>query len=222
MPPLSVRMPRSRWLTVIFGRRRLSTWQRIVLASLALVIPAVAGLVGLDLPALPSSAGQAAPMLGDGRPSRGAPPQRVAGNINDTLRILDGDSLVFASHDGEIRVRLHGIDAPESNQTCRDGQNTSWACGSEATAALRRAVGHDTITCTHRDTDRYNRMIAVCTVESLDLNAWMVANGWAVAYRTYALDYVAPEAQARNRQLGIWRGPFDMPWAWRRGDRVYQ
>ena len=45
----------------------------------------------------------------------------------------------------------------------------------------------------------------------------MVANGWALAYRQYSLDYVDEEAAAQNAQAGLWSGEFVPPWEWRRG-----
>ena len=48
-----------------------------------------------------------------------------------------------------------------------------------------------------------------------DLNRWMVATGWVVAYRKYSLDYVADEERAKRAKLGIWSGSFEMPWDWR-------
>ena len=64
--------------------------------------------------------------------------------------------------------------------------------------------------------DRYLRLIATCWHGSEDLGAWMVAHGWAVAYRRYSLKYVGQEEQARMAKLGLWQGAFDMPWDWRR------
>ena len=48
------------------------------------------------------------------------------------------------------------------------------------------------------------------------MNAWMVRQGWAVAYRRYSTDYVSQENEAKSERLGIWRGEFVMPWKWRR------
>jgi endonuclease YncB( thermonuclease family) len=45
-----------------------------------------------------------------------------------------------------------------------------------------------------------------------DLNRWMVANGWAVAYRRYSVDYVADEDAARRKRINMWSGDFEMPW----------
>ena len=59
------------------------------------------------------------------------------------------------------RVRLEGIDAPESRQTCKRG-GERYACGQEATSALRMKIGAAVITCKGDTRDRYKRLIAVC------------------------------------------------------------
>ncbi len=63
-------------------------------------------------------------------------------------------------------------------------------------------------------------LVAVCWIGSDNLNAWMVFQGWAVAYRRFSTDYVLHEDSAKNARRGIWRGRFIMPWKWRRGDRL--
>jgi endonuclease YncB( thermonuclease family) len=63
--------------------------------------------------------------------------------------------------------------------------------------------------------ERDGRIIAICFKGSEDLNRWMVASGWAVAYRKYSLDYVAVEERAHLAKAGIWSGTFKMPWDWR-------
>ena len=63
-------------------------------------------------------------------------------------------------------------------------------------------------------------MIAVCYHQDEDLNGWMVATGWAVAYRRYSNDYVDLEGEARAAKRGIWSSRFVMPWDWRRGERI--
>ncbi len=76
------------------------------------------------------------------------------------------------------------------------------------------------VTCEDLDRDRYKRIIGRCAVGGEDLEKWMVANGWALAYRRYSLDYVAEEADARAVRRGIWAGEFIPPWEWRRGKRL--
>ncbi len=126
-------------------------------------------------------------------------------------KITDGDTIRI----GNTRIRLHGIDAPEAKQTCASGDK-EWRCGWEATNALANIVGKHWVTCSKRGVDRYRRVVAVCRAGPIDLNAWMVSNGWAVAYRKYSMDYVRDEADAKAGRKGMWRGEFVMPWDWRR------
>ena len=129
------------------------------------------------------------------------------------IRVIDADTVDI---DG-TRYRLLGIDAPEARQTCRAWGRT-WDCGAAATEALMsRAAG---MGCNGSETDRFGRVIGVCSSGGEDLNAWLVANGWALAYRQYAEDYVSEEEQARSNRRGIHRGAFIEPWNWRRGERL--
>ena len=111
--------------------------------------------------------------------------------ISGVAFVIDGDTLKIAPE----RIRLHGIDAPESAQSCRAGGKT-WACGEAATRALRERIAGRPVECAERDRDRYGRIVAVCRVDGADVNAWMVEQGWAVAYRKYSTDYVSHETAA--------------------------
>jgi endonuclease YncB( thermonuclease family) len=126
---------------------------------------------------------------------------------------IDGDTIEIA---GE-RVRLHGIDAPESDQECTDATGATSRCGELATQALRALIDGQTVSCQQSDTDKYGRIVAVCRRGEVDLNATMVREGWAVAYVEYATDYVAEEAQAKRDRRGIWGGKFIVPAAYRKG-----
>lgn len=130
--------------------------------------------------------------------------------------VIDGDTIEIHG----TRIRLHGIDAPESAQLCQRPDGVSWRCGQQAALALQDYIGRRTVACVKRDTDRYGRIIGRCSVGGVDLNAWMVESGWAVAYRGYATDYVNEEQRARAARVGIWSGAFVMPWDWRRGQRL--
>ena len=143
----------------------------------------------------------------------GLPPAHA--QLAGRASVTDGDTVRVA---GE-RVRLHGIDAPESKQTCVAG-GSRWRCGAEATRALARRIGGRPIACEERDRDRYGRIVAVCRVRGEDLNRWMVRQGWALAYRHYSMDYVPDERAARAAKRGLWRGDFVPPWRWRKGERI--
>ena len=79
--------------------------------------------------------------------------------------VTDGDTLVIRG----VKVRLHGIDAPESTQQClRTGK--TYGCGREAASALADLVRNKTVTCIRKDTDRYGRLVGVCTVGGTEVN----------------------------------------------------
>lgn len=142
-----------------------------------------------------------------------------AANLSEPLAgrasVIDGDTLEIHG----VRIRLHGIDAPEGGQTCLVRQEKN-RCGQRAALALADKIGEATVLCEPRDIDRYNRVVAVCHAKGKDLNGWMVASGWALAYRHYSSDYIAEEEAAAAAKRGIWQGEFVPPWDWRRGSRL--
>jgi endonuclease YncB( thermonuclease family) len=136
-------------------------------------------------------------------------------DVTGPARVIDGDTIEVQGQ----RIRLHGIDAPESRQLCRlDGK--PWQCGEAATNALAEKIASRPVTCEDLGRDRYERIIARCAVAGEDIESWMVVNGWAVAYRRFSLDYVEQEADAQAARRGIWAGEFVKPWEWRRGKRI--
>ena len=72
------------------------------------------------------------------------------------------------------------------------------------------------MTCEDLGRDRYDRIIARCTVAGEDLGAWMVSQGLALAYRRYSLDYVHEEVGAQAARRRIWASEFVKPWEWRK------
>lgn len=136
-------------------------------------------------------------------------------SANQRNCVIDGDTIEIR---GE-RIRFHGIDAPESRQTCV-ARGQVWRCGRKAAIALADFIGRSPVRCEKRGTDRYGRTIAACHVRGDDVEQWMVLNGWALAYRRYSRDYVAHEQAAQAAHAGIWRGEFVPPWEWRQGKRL--
>lgn len=142
----------------------------------------------------------------------GGKARAIPAQINGTPLVLDGDSLDF---DG-LRVRLFGIDAFEREQACRREDGSTYPCGQLAREALVIAIARNPVSCTRRDIDRYNRMVAVCRTKDGDLAARLVLDGSALAYRQYSTDYVDEEEAAKRQRRGAWGGTFDAPWDFRR------
>ncbi|MCJ2115029.1 thermonuclease family protein [Methylobacterium sp. J-001] len=80
-------------------------------------------------------------------------------------------------------------------------------------------IGEANVSCEPRDIDCYGRTVAVSRKGSEDLNAWMVSQGHALAFRRYSAAYVAIEGQASAAKRGIWAGTFEDPSDWRRRKR---
>tara|TARA_B100001057_G_scaffold328291_1_gene328618 strand:+ start:982 stop:1461 length:480 start_codon:yes stop_codon:yes gene_type:complete len=134
--------------------------------------------------------------------------------IYGKANIIDGDTV----HINGNKIRLHAIDAPEINQKCSKNK-ISWNCGIDATKFLKKIIGNEKISCETNAKDRYNRFIGVCYKNEIDLNSEMVANGWAIAYRYYSLDYINQEEQAKKEKKGIWIGEFEEPYLFRKKNK---
>jgi endonuclease YncB( thermonuclease family) len=171
------------------ARHGLPSWRALLAINVALA----AICVGLFLGYEPVASTSSAPIVGQ-------------------ASIIDGDTIRLV---GE-RIRLHGIDAPETAQLCRDKYGFTYACGASARAALSDKIGMAAVQCEGRGFDRYGRTIGVCRVDGGDLSAWLVRNGWAVAYLDYGgWAYAVAEIEARIGQRGIWAGEFTRPDKWR-------
>mgnify|MGYP000670270086 CR=1 FL=1 len=144
------------------------------------------------------------------------PAAAQARTIEGVPYVIDGDTLDIQGQ----RVRLFGINAPESKQACGNA-GEQWSCGQAATEALRQIVGRQAVSCQVRDTDAYGRSVSTCVTRSgEDLSAAMVERGMANAYRRYSTAYVGLENQARADGVGVWSGDYVDPETYRHGGAV--
>lgn len=129
--------------------------------------------------------------------------------------VQDGDTITVLTSDKEsFRVRLVEIDAPESGQPY----------GQRAKLALSALVFGKDVTVDVQGTDRYGRKLGRVFHGEIDVNAAMVRDGFAWAYRAYLTDerLLGIEGEARREQRGLWSLPASErvpPWEWRRKRR---
>ncbi|WP_223380893.1 thermonuclease family protein [Nitratidesulfovibrio sp. SRB-5] len=130
--------------------------------------------------------------------------------------VSDGDTVtVLSSSHEQIRVRLYGIDAPESEQSF----------GAKSKQSLSGLLFGKMVEVDEVDVDRYGRVVARLHVGQVDINAEQVRRGMAWVYDSYCRDVVCVdwrrlEGAARGSSLGLWGDPRPMPpWEWRKSKR---
>lgn len=145
----------------------------------------------------------------------------------ETLRgmvkaVHDGDTVVLVGRGtGRVTVRLYGVDAPETRKPDSPGQ----PFGSQAKRVLMFKVLGKEVTAEVQDRDQYGRTVGVLKLAGRDINAEMVTEGMAWAYRQflqgpYASRYIQLEEQARRQRRGLWRDSNPQPpWEFRRGQK---
>ena len=122
-----------------------------------------------------------------------------ASELRGTARAIDGDTLRI----GDARIRLHGIDAPETDQLCQTEQGADWACGEWVTSVVKDRLDGETVRCQLLDKDRYGRHVGKCFLNDVDIAEWLVGDGLAFAYRRYSMDYDLTEKGAVVHDVGL-------------------
>jgi len=127
--------------------------------------------------------------------------------------IADGDTITVLrdGHD-QVKIRLYGIDAPESGQSF----------GKASKQNLSSMVYGQSVQIEAMDTDRYGRTVARIFVDGEDVNAAQLQTGHAWLYRQYCKGWLCDEwagleAEARSSGAGLWADKDPTPpWQWRR------
>ena len=147
----------------------------------------------------------------------------LAQEIIGIPKIVDGDTIYINNY----KIRLEGIDAPEIQQKCKKEKlkissiigytfYEDYYCGKHSKENLIAKVKGSKIKCISFTKDRYKRYLAKCFKGKINLNQWMVRNGYAVAYRRYSKEYIPDEDFAKENKLGLWQGKFLNPEKWRK------
>ena len=145
--------------------------------------------------------------------SSGVAGDRLA--VRGPAHVVDGDTFVI---DGK-RIRLHGIDAVEGDQHCGGEGSPMWPCGKWVTAEVTARYEGRILECFQTDTDRYDRIVAICMDGSRELNRDLVRGGLAFAFPKYSDRYIRDEAFARRVRAGLFGTGVTRPAAFRQAAR---
>jgi endonuclease YncB( thermonuclease family) len=122
------------------------------------------------------------------------------------VAIADGDTItVLDSSDTQHRIRLAGIDAPESHQ----------AFGEQSRLSLSAMIFGKGVTVTYQKIDQYGRLVGKIVLDGTDINLEQIKAGMAWHYKFYEDEqtpedrdaYAKAEAEARAARRGLWQDP---------------
>lgn len=130
-----------------------------------------------------------------------------ASEIAGPAKVVDSSTIEINGQ----RIMLFGVDSVMRKQDCTmDGK--AWACWASSVRDLQTLVDQGPATCnTVGDPDSYGRVLARCTINGQSLNEQLVRRGYAVARPSETNDYMAAEAEAKEKKLGLWQGQFMRP-----------
>jgi micrococcal nuclease len=129
------------------------------------------------------------------------------------VSVTDGDTIkVYNAEQGQVKVRLYGIDTPEKGQPY----------GKAAGKHLASLIAGATVEVESVAKDRYGRTVGIVWGSGTNINQEMVKAGYAWVYSRYCdkpfCEYwLALESEARQDKKGLWQEPNPVPpWEWRR------
>lgn len=124
--------------------------------------------------------------------------------VGRVVGVSDGDTItVLDSSKTQHKVRLEGIDAPESHQ----------AFGARAKQALSERVFGKDVRVAVKGRDRYGRELGHVYVGEQWINRELIASGFAWHYKQYSssAELAAAEISARAAAAGLWSGSDPVP-----------
>lgn len=113
------------------------------------------------------------------------------------LRVIDGDTIEFLNNQENkiYKLRLFGIDAPESKQSY----------GKESKEYLESLITKQDIRIQIKSKDKYQRLVGIIFLGKKDINKELVRAGFAHSYDDFSLRYLSSENYAKKNKLGLWQ-----------------
>jgi endonuclease YncB( thermonuclease family) len=143
--------------------------------------------------------------------------QAQAAQITGRAKAIDSTTIQI----GDKRVMLFGIDSVMRKQLCvLDGK--PWQCWAVVVKGLQGLLDQGPLTCdVVGEPDVFGRLLARCSVNDQNVNEELVSQGFAIARTNESTDYVAAEAAAKEKKLGLWQGQFVRPTDFRRTAGIF-
>jgi micrococcal nuclease len=136
--------------------------------------------------------------------------ERLTGKV---VGVTDGDTVTLLVNQTPLKIRLYGIDAPETKQSY----------GNKSKQALASMVFGKVITLKKTGNDKYGRTLGIIHYRDTDVNAKMIEGGWAWHYKHYNDEsrLASLETKAKEAKLGLWAESQPIaPWEFRRQPRT--
>jgi endonuclease YncB( thermonuclease family) len=138
------------------------------------------------------------------------------------ISVADGDTVTVRDAAQQVhKIRLAGIDAPESRQPY----------GQRARQSLSEMVAGQWVEVDYDKADRYGRLVGKVQVDGVDVNLEQLRRGLAWHYKRYEEEqspedrqvYAQAERRAQAEYLGLWRDRQPQaPWDYRKLQRTTQ
>lgn len=128
------------------------------------------------------------------------------------ISIADGDTFTILIDKKELKIRLHGIDCPESSQDF----------GNVAKQYLSNLIFGKTVRVKEMDVDRYGRTIGMVFHGAANINEELLKAGMAWHYKQYDKNekWAKIELEAKESKMGLWIQPNPKaPWIFRKEQR---
>lgn len=126
--------------------------------------------------------------------------------------MIDGDTLKIDNQS----IHLYGIDAAESEQTCKR-KELIYNCGREAANKLAAITAGKIVSCLPKTTDQDGQVVGLCSVGETELNKWMVVQGLALSsLEDSGMRYKQDQQQAIKLKRGLHSGSYQLPWEYRK------
>jgi endonuclease YncB( thermonuclease family) len=141
---------------------------------------------------------------------------RKAGKLKSgkVVNISDGDTFKLLIEGNQtVRVRLHGVDAPEKGQDY----------GTQARQVLSELIFSKNVDVVQKTKDRYGRVVGVVFVDGANVNEELLRRGLVWHYTDYDRNemWAALQTQAQQQKRGLWNQPNPTaPWQWRKERRA--